>query len=209
MDLAHGADRPGLDQFHHPPVVLGRMDLCSHLGSDAGFGGGLGDDPRFPDAMGQRFFAENVLAELDGGHHGKRVRVLRRGHDHGVDVVAGVVELTEIHVFPRQGILGGGGVQVLLINVAECDDVLGANLGSVGRPASAGADDGDIELLVGRNPAGFGPGTGTAAEHGCTGGEGRITEELTTRERVARGGRCAHNSFLRLSNWRDKHILDK
>ena len=153
MNVAHRTDGPGLDKLHHAPVVVGRMNLGAHLGDDARFGGRLSDNAGFPDAMRQGLFAIDVLAEMDGRHDRESMRMLRRGHDYRVDIVAGVVQLAEVQVFPGLGILGGGGVEVVLVHVAQGHDVLAADLGGVRCPASARADDRDIEFLVGRNAA--------------------------------------------------------
>ena len=193
--------------LHHTPVVVGRVNLGPHLRGEARFGGRLANNAGFPDAMRQGLLAIDVLAEMDGRHDGKGMCVLRRGHDHRVNILAGVVELAEVHVFPGLGILGGGGVEVVFVDVAQRHDVLAADFGGIRGPASARADDRDIQFLVGRNAARGWPRERPAAERGCAGGQGRVIKELTTGERAGARRSFAHGPFLRLSFWPDKHIF--
>src|ERR1035441_1984224 len=138
VHLAHGADRASLDEFQYASVIVGGMDLSAHLSDDAGLGGGLGNRAGLPNIMGEGLFAIDVLAEVDGGQDGKSVRVLSAGHDHGVNVIAGVVKLAEVHELPGLGILHGGCVETILVDVAKSDDVLAADFGGIRGPTTAG-----------------------------------------------------------------------
>jgi hypothetical protein len=128
----------------------------------------------------------------------------RAGHPH---ILAVVVERAEVDVFPGVGVLGGGGVEVFFVDVAERDDVLAADFGGVGFAAPAGADDGDVKLLVGGDVARAGLREGGDGDRGCGHGQGRAIEEMTARERAADRGSFTHGLFLRLSFRPDKHIF--
>ena len=84
------------------------VPLVAHLGGDLVFAGGLGEQPGLVDAMGERLLHVDVLAALDGrqGDHG--MRVIGRGHDHGVDVLLLVEHDAEIRVTLGPRILGEG-----------------------------------------------------------------------------------------------------
>ncbi len=162
VDVAHRANGPGLDELHHAPVIVAGVNLGAHLRGDAGLGGGLGEQAGFPDAMGQRLLAIHVLAELEGRQDRKRVRVLRawprpprqcpcsRRRACGSPRISGPRD-----TWRRR-------IEVFLVHVAQRDDVLAGHLGGVRRAASAGADDRDVELLVGGNTARLWPGDGVA-----------------------------------------------
>src|SRR5262249_22737721 len=82
-----------------------------------------------------------------------------------------IEELAEVVELPRLRVLFGGLAEVVVIDVAQGDEVFAGHAAGVRLPPTAGADDGEIELLVGRaalrqaNPAqrpeaGTGPGRG-------------------------------------------------
>ena len=121
-----------------------------------------------------------MLAQLEGGQHRKRVRVLGGAHDDGVNVLALIVKLVEVHVFARLRVLGGRGVEVLLVHVAERDNVLALDLGQVGSAASARANDREVELVAGGKAPGPGAGQGRAREGGDAGGDSGAAKELAS-----------------------------
>jgi hypothetical protein len=122
--LGHGADRPALDKLDHAAVVLGRVDLDAHLRDDAGLRRGLAYQPRLVDVMGERLLAVDVLARLEREQRGERVGVFAGADDHGVKRLRSVEELPEVDFAPGLGVRRRGGREVLLVHVAERDDVL-------------------------------------------------------------------------------------
>ena len=83
-----------------------------------------------------------------GGDHG--VRVVRRGHQHRIDVLAHLVEQDAPVLEALRGrvvaerLLGVGPV-----HVAEGDDVLRRHVGQVAPADAADADAGDVQLVAG------------------------------------------------------------
>ncbi len=118
MRLPNRTDNAGLNQFHHPSIIVARVDLRAHLRGDAGLARGLGDDARLMHIAGQRFLAIDVLAHLQRGQGREGVGVLRRADDHGVQILGLVVELPEILVGPRVRILFLGGAEIVRIHIA-------------------------------------------------------------------------------------------
>ena len=76
------------------------------------------------------------------------VRVLTGADHHGVKRIGVVEHLAKIGELLGIGVRGTRGVERLFVDVAQHDDVLGRYAGKVGSPASAGADDGNVQLLV-------------------------------------------------------------
>ena len=64
MDLA---DQPRPDPLADQADPLGGVALDPHLGGDPGLAGHPSENARFVDVVGQRFLAEDVLAQLDRG----------------------------------------------------------------------------------------------------------------------------------------------
>ena len=151
--FVHRPDRAGLDQLDDAPVVVGGVDLRAHLGGDLGLGGGLANDAGFPDVVRQRLLAVDVLAQLQGRQGGEGVGVLARAHDDRVELAGVVVELAKVTQAPGVRVLDGRSLDGRIVHVAERDDVLAGNSGQIGRTPAAGADDGDVELLVQVPPA--------------------------------------------------------
>lgn len=154
-DVAFGdfADGAAFDQFDDAPVVLRGVDLCAHLGHQLGAPGGLlNDHAAFPHVAGQRFFAVNVLVCPQGWQDAKGVSMLRAGHDDGVDVFQFAQQIPEIGVAAGFRRLLQGRAEVVLIHVAEGDDVLLQieHRRHMGASPAADADQGDAKLRIGR-----------------------------------------------------------
>ncbi len=67
------------------------------------------------DAVGQRLFAEDVLAALHGGDGGDSVVVVGRGDHHGVDLLLQLVEhLAEIAKLLRLGMVVEGAFDIVI-----------------------------------------------------------------------------------------------
>src|ERR1043166_1049623 len=106
------------------------------------------DRASFLDAVGQRFLAIDVFAAVHRpiGHEGVRV-IGRAAHDR-FDVLL-LQTLTPVHVVLRVRELLGGKGQMLLVHVAEGDDVLAGDAGEMDFAATPGADQGDVQLVAG------------------------------------------------------------
>jgi hypothetical protein len=149
MNGRNGTDGVGLDEFDDAAVIGTGVDLRAHLGRDFGFGSSLGDEPGFPDVVGERFFAVDMLPELKRWESSKGVGVLGAANDDGVDVAGVIVEFSEIDVFAGFGMFLGGGIEVAFVHVTKGNDVFRGDFGEVAGAASAGADDGDVEFVAG------------------------------------------------------------
>ena len=136
--------------------------------------------------MGQGFFAVDMLAKLERGQGGEGVGVFTGTHHHRIKLAGVIVEFPEILDLPCLGKLGGGPIQVGLVNVTERDDVFGFHAIEIGTTPAPGADDGNIQFGVevlttddgrsgeGRSGRGGRRGKKTTAGHtGCR-GSGRV-----------------------------------
>ena len=177
--LRHRADGAALDQFHHLPVILGGVNLDSHLGGDFRFSRRLPDAPRLPDAVRQRFFAIDVFAMLERQHGRECVGVLAGANDDSVEVTGALEEFAEIGEFLRARMFRGGGLEVSGVDIAKGHDVFGRNGFEVAGAAPARANNGQVQFLIqilsaqerGRGPEGGG-GRGQDARESPA-GEGR------------------------------------
>jgi hypothetical protein len=102
--------------------------------------------------------------------------------EHRVDVLLRLEHLAEVGVVRGVGAALGGVAEVVLVDVAQRHDLRVGHLQDaldVLPPAAGDADDGDGELLVGRDGAGDAGPTGGDPHPGAEGGAGGL-EELTT-----------------------------
>ena len=148
--LANRANGAGLDFLDHAPVIVAGVDLGAHLRGDARRLGRLREHPRLVHVARQRFLAKDVLLGLQRWQHGEGVRVLCRAHHHGIDVPGLLVQLAEVAVRSRLGMLGCRAIQVMCVDVAERHDVLGpCCVGHVASAAAPAPDDGEIQFRIG------------------------------------------------------------
>ena len=96
MRLAHLTNDTSLDQFHHPVIILGGMNLDTHLMGAIGFGRRLADLAGFPDVVRERLLAINMLVMLEGQHGRQRMRVLARGNHAGIEFLFNIKKLSEV-----------------------------------------------------------------------------------------------------------------
>ena len=151
MDLADRAQRPRPDRLANQPGLLAGLPEVAHLRADLGLGGRAADHAGFVDRVGQRLLAVHVLAHLEGHHRHRRVDVVRRGHDHGVDVLAGLQHLAIIGIERGLGERLGVVLQGPLVRIAEGDDVMAAaDAADVAGAHAADADAGDVHFFAGR-----------------------------------------------------------
>ena len=104
--------------------------------------------------MRQRLLAVHVLAEPHGGDAGHGVRVIRRAHDHRVDLFVHLIQqFAEVVVRLGAWKLLGFLAQPPGVDVAQGHDIRELrDLIRVTRSLAADADAGDVDLLV-RGPA--------------------------------------------------------
>ena len=104
--------------------------------------------------MGERLFAKDVLSTPDGINARHRVRMVGRGHRYRVDLFIHLIEhLAEVAVFFRFGEIIELPARLILIHVAQGNDILAA-ASSYARSALPGdADARDIQLVARRGLA--------------------------------------------------------
>ena len=154
MHFTDFADQSGGDPLGHLTDAFAGVALIAHLGHDIVLMGGLGEDARFEDGMGDRLLHVDVLAAAHAFHRDVGVRMVGRSDDDGVDVLLLVEHLAEIGVEGGLGLLLDRAAATAEIQVAERDDVLFGGIADVARADAAEADRGHVQLLVGRDRAG-------------------------------------------------------
>ena len=81
------ANSPSLNQLHNPSIVLPRMNLRSMLGGYFCRGRRFRDQTRLIDIPAERFLGVDVLAQPQSRQGGKSMRVFRRTHHDGINVI--------------------------------------------------------------------------------------------------------------------------
>ena len=148
MDLANRPDRPGANRLDHAPGPLAGMPHIAHLGRQLVPRGRFREHARLVDRMGQRLLTVHVLAQLERGMGDHGMSVIGSADDHGVDPVVNLIEHpAEIMIRLGLGTSPGGFSQVVLVHVAERNDVLVLpdDRLVIVRPASSHADQGNIQ----------------------------------------------------------------
>ncbi len=181
MHLADRSDRAGLNDFHRAAEAIFSAALISHLGGDFIFGRHLAHHPRFVNRMGQRLLAIDMFAQLHGHDAGRRVVMIGRGDDDGIDLLYLFEHLAVIAIKTGARIFLAALAQPGVIHIAKRHDVFaGAGVGVAGAFA-VGADDGDVEFFARRFEADLGCGRITG-QHGGAGGDGGVFDEVAPRE---------------------------
>jgi hypothetical protein len=129
MHLLEGADRAGPDHLGDPASLFTGLTEISHLRGHLGLARDLADHAGLINAVRERFLTVNMLAEFHG--HGRRdgMDVVGGGDEHGVDVLLRLQHLAEVGVELGPRVFPGAGGQVVVIGIAEGDNVL-AGLGA-------------------------------------------------------------------------------
>ena len=125
------------------PLVADLRDYLFLQGSRA-------QRPHLGDRVCQRLLRINMFAAPDRPHDGNRMRVIRRRHQHSVDLVAdGIVHLPKIleALGFREFFESPGGTPV--VHIAQRHDLLPGHRTEVGSSLPAAADCGDANLVVG------------------------------------------------------------
>ncbi len=142
------ANRARLDQFYGAAVVVGGVNLRTHLGGDLAFGVFFLHPAGFLHGMCEGFFAVDVLSGPHRGDGGWGVMVIGGADDDGIDFgigddfppISGCFGTFESFLNSSEGIA---------IDVAESVDVLSPDSVEVGSATTAGSDDAHAEFAVG------------------------------------------------------------
>ena len=92
MSFPDLADRSAPDKFHRPPQAVFRAPLVAHLRHHLLFGRRQPHHPGFVHGAGQRFLTVNMFSMFHRRDRSHRVRVVRCGHQHSVDLRRHFVE---------------------------------------------------------------------------------------------------------------------
>jgi len=154
------ADSAASDQFTGKPGIGPRSLMTARLENPAVSSYSFANRSPFGHSVGQRFFAENILAGIEGSDAGQGMPVIRRGHNHGGNIGAR-------HQLPEISVSFAVLIPVLAVNkslallpVLRIHIANGNNL-SVGKleehldeilPAATRADDADCDTIAWRSP---------------------------------------------------------
>ena len=188
VHFADLADESGGDPLGDLTDAFAGMPLVAHLGHDLIFVGRLGEDAGFEDGMGDRLLDVDMLASAHALHGDVSVRMVGRGDDDRVDVLALVEHLAEVgeqrglrELLDRPGAAAE-------VQVAERDDILVRGIPHVAAADAAETNGGDVQLPArrgrrsdGRSLTGRRLGGAAGDGHG-RGGQAGLTKEGTTIE---------------------------
>ncbi len=151
MNFLDGADRAVVDVFPIEPQAVAGVALVAHLRDDAGLFGNLGHAPRLENRMGHGLFAINVLAHLHGHDRRRRVDVVGGADDHRINVLVLLLEhLAKVPVDLGLRMLLDGRSGPVQVHVAQGHDILTRDALDITAAATANANAGDVEPVVGR-----------------------------------------------------------
>ena len=176
MNFRDLANRAGLHEFHHAPVVAAGVDLIAHLRGASGRARRVGDDAYFGHRPRQRLLAIHMATAAQSPDSAHRVGVVGRADDNSVDVLL-LQQPAKVAVAFRAGELLPDVLQVVLIDIAQRHDVFATDTRDIARAAAGDADDGEVELAVGRDAL---LGAENRGGRGESGGEGGFLEKGTT-----------------------------
>ena len=151
MELERFSDHAGLDELNRAPEAALRTALVAHLGSEFLVAGEISHHAGFPHGLGKGLLAIDVLAHLHRHDAGHSVDVIRCGNSDAVDLIAHFGEhFPEIRVFLGIGEPLGHGIEPLLVNIAETDDLSAAFRGveSITLSFACDTDTADLETGV-------------------------------------------------------------
>jgi hypothetical protein len=155
VHFANRADGAGSNQLHHTAKIVGGVDLRSHLGRQVFFSTDLRHQAGFMNRVRQGLLAIAVFAHPHRHDACRCMDMVGRTDEHGIDLlIHGIQHLPEVFV-P----LGGwerteGRSGAPFVHVAESYDVLARDGFQVLRTAPTSADDGDVQLFIGRRAGG-------------------------------------------------------
>lgn len=147
--------------------------------------GQVRNDARFGDGVRQRLFTVNVATTFQRRGRGNGVGVVGCANNDGINVFL-LKELAKIVVGLRAGVIFLRGGEVIIVDVAERNDVLAGDFLQIGARAIGGADLSDVEFVVRRNFVAA-KGTGFADEENSGGEDGGFGDELAACELIFHG----------------------
>ena len=124
------------------------MNLSTQLRRDALLGGGFGNDAGLLDGVGEWLFAVAVQAGADCPNAGRRVMVVRGSHNDGIELAR-----QRLNHFPIVGVkfclreVLGLPIQVILIDIAQGDDVFAGDALHIFRRAVGRAHAGNVKFF--------------------------------------------------------------
>src|SRR5262245_21119771 len=125
-DLRQIAEAAVADEFAGEAELGVAALLAAGLQNASRFAHGFGQAFAFINGEREWFFAVDILAGLDGSEVHQRVPVIRRGVDDHVNVLV-LEQLAEVVVNLRSAMLLGNFARMLLIHVANRDDLAEAS----------------------------------------------------------------------------------
>ena len=156
MNLGHVSDRARANDFR--PAAKARLGraLVAHLGADAFLTRRFPHQSRFPHRVRQRLLAVDVLAQPHGRHRRRRMVMVGRRDDHGVDGRPELIQQLSIIEEPLGFLeLRGLRIEPLLIDVAHAHDPpVMTGLLAVAAALTPDPDASDVQHLVRPHPTG-------------------------------------------------------
>ena len=149
VDFLHRADVTVPNHFAEFACAFARVPLVAHLRRHAMLAGCFGEHSRLKNRVCERLLTIDVFTALHRPHRRRGMRMVGGGNDHRVDIVALLVEhLAVVFVLLcvwkfRKG-LGG----YLPVGIGKGNDVFRRAARNVAVALTAGADGGDVQLLV-------------------------------------------------------------
>ncbi len=198
LDLAHGADQPGLHPLADQACAFFGMSLIPHLRLDFVAPRCVLELLHFPQRAGQRLLNARVLAEFHRHHAGNGVGMIGRRDGDGVDALSFFIEQDPEILEPLGEGKGRERLRPLaLVDIAQRVDILGLpHAAHVVRPHPADADASDVELVARRQPTPPARAQHVRRDDRECDTAGDVTHKLATRNGVgvAPARRFAHGS---------------
>ena len=162
IDLADLADGAVPNPFADEADAFAGVALVAHLSGEFALARGLGQGAGLVDIVSERFLEVNVFAGLEGGQGDDGMGVVGRGDHDRLDVLLFIEHLAVVGPDSCLGIFFEDFGGVVVVHVAQGDDVLGVEVFEVGGAHAADADAGDVEFFA-RAVSGRRRGHGAAA----------------------------------------------
>ena len=123
MHLGHFADGSSLNPLAGEADALAGVALIAHLRHTLGLGRHIAHGACFGDGMRQRLLHIDVAPGAHGHDAGRRMHMVRRGHEDGVDVLLLVDQFAVVAVELGIRVFFDGAGGVIEIDIAKGDDV--------------------------------------------------------------------------------------
>jgi len=88
VHLAHRSNRSRLNQLHHAPIIIARMNLRTHLRHALMLARRFPHDPAFGNGVRKRLLAVNMASALECSHCCDRMRVIRSPDHERIDIIS-------------------------------------------------------------------------------------------------------------------------